>query len=63
MFLNENLIDKFYVTLCPRMIADDRAVAVVSGHGFDDHLERNFKLVSCKAVADEVFLCYEKRAS
>ena len=57
-FLELNLIDEMYVTLCPKIIGGDAAPSLVQGHGFADGKLPQLKLLNSDVVHDEIFLHY-----
>jgi 5-amino-6-(5-phosphoribosylamino)uracil reductase len=62
-FLRADLIDELYVTLCPTVIGDQKAPAIVSGTGFPKKTMKRLKLLSAKPVGDEVYLHYLAKKS
>lgn len=56
--LRHGLIDEVYLTLCPLLIGGATAPTPVDGDGFLAEFAPRLTLLSCKTVADEVFLHY-----
>lgn len=58
LFLKDRLVDEMYVTLCPKIVGDSGAPALVTGGGFQNNQILNLELLSQEAVGDEIFLHY-----
>ncbi len=59
-FVSQNLIDKYYVTLTPRILGGKNAPTLVDGIGFEPERVLNLKLVSCRKIGHEIYLIYKK---
>lgn len=59
-FAKEDLIDRYYVTVVPRVIGGKTAPTMVEGEGFDPAHLVNLRLKSLRRLKDEIFLVYEK---
>lgn len=57
-FLEADLIDEMYVTLCPKLIGGKDAPSIVGGKGWGRDEIRNLKLLGSRVVGDEIFLRY-----
>lgn len=57
-FLKADLLDEMYVTLCPHIIGDSTAPALVTGAGFLQQKLKSLKLLKATQVQDEIFLHY-----
>ena len=60
-FLQADLLDEMYVTVCPKIIGGQAAPSLVSGTGFDVNHLKNLNLLDHKKIGDELFLHYEIR--
>ncbi|BAZ07185.1 bifunctional deaminase-reductase-like protein [Calothrix sp. NIES-3974] len=60
-FLNANLIDEIYLTICPLILGGKTAPSLVSGQGFLESTAPQLELLSTKVVENEVFLHYRVR--
>lgn len=58
-FLQADLIDEMYITLCPRLIGGRGAASLVDGGGFLKDSLKNLKLLDCRVIGDEIFLHYQ----
>lgn len=59
-FLEEDLVDKIYLTLCPIVIGGAEAPTFVEGTGFSKKNFLKFRLKECKKRRDELYLVYER---
>lgn len=57
-FLQQDLIDEMYVTLCPLLIGGKTAPSLVGGIGFDKNTVKKIKLIDQEVVNSEIFLHY-----
>jgi riboflavin biosynthesis pyrimidine reductase len=62
LFLDADLVDRYYVTICPYLFGGERAKALtpISGRGILFKEERRFVLSNYEKVEDWVFLEYER---
>lgn len=60
-FLDANLIDELYVTLCPKVIGRRGAPTLADGEGFAGEEIKSLRLVESRVVGDEVFLRYARK--
>lgn len=60
-FVRDGLVDDIYVTVTPRLIGGVDAPSILDGKGFlrDEHVR--LRLVTCRRVANELFLHYRVR--
>jgi 5-amino-6-(5-phosphoribosylamino)uracil reductase len=58
-FLDEDLLDELYVTICPCLIGGERAPTAVDGEGWPLAQRRRMELTDLERVGDELFLHYE----
>jgi 5-amino-6-(5-phosphoribosylamino)uracil reductase len=58
-FLDEDLLDELYVTICPCLIGGERAPTAVDGEGWPLDQRRRMELTDLERVGDELFLHYE----
>lgn len=56
--LAEDLIDEFWLTICPLMVGGRDAPTVVGGEGFSLRSPKSLRLLSAEAIGEEVFLHY-----
>lgn len=56
--LAEDLIDEFWLTICPLMVGGRNAPGVVGGEGFLLRSAKSLRLLSAEAIGEEVFLHY-----
>ncbi|MEM9537975.1 MAG: RibD family protein [Cyanobacteria bacterium P01_E01_bin.42] len=56
--LAEDLIDEFWLTICPLMVGGRDAPGVVGGEGFLLRSPKSLRLLSCEAIGEEIFLHY-----
>lgn len=55
-------LDELWLTVCPLMLGGANAPTPVDGPGFPMDLAPRLDLVSCEAIAQEVFLHYRRRS-
>lgn len=56
--LSEELIDEFWLTVCPLILGGENAPTPVSGHGFLQNVAPRLELLEVKPIEQEVFLHY-----
>jgi 5-amino-6-(5-phosphoribosylamino)uracil reductase len=56
--LASDLIDEFWLTVCPLVLGGTSAPTPVEGSGFLEHQARRLQLLSAQTVGQEVFLHY-----
>ncbi|MBL7191123.1 RibD family protein [bacterium] len=63
IFLDNNLVDRYYVTVCPYLFGgkSDKIRTPVNGIGVRNTDEHRLKLLECKVSADWMLLTYEKQ--
>ncbi len=61
LFVAANLIDRYFVTLTPKIVGGRDAPTLVEGTGLAPSQFLNLKLKSAKKVGDELYLIYERR--
>ena len=57
----KDLIDEFWLTVCPLILGGKSAPTPVDGHGFITQAGRKLKLVAVETVEEEVFLNYRRQ--
>lgn len=57
--LEENLIDEFWLTVCPLILGGETAPTPVAGKGFLPPQSKSLVLLSVEKVAGEIFLHYQ----
>jgi 5-amino-6-(5-phosphoribosylamino)uracil reductase len=60
-WVEQDLIDEWNVTVCPRVIGGVNAPTMVEGNGFDAAHIRNYRLARCSSRSGEVFLKYKRK--
>lgn len=55
----EDLIDEFWLTVCPLILGGENAPTPVDGSGFAPELAPRLKLLETRLVGDEIFLHYK----
>ncbi|AFY59455.1 RibD family protein [Synechococcus sp. PCC 6312] len=58
--LAANLIDEWWVTLCPLVLGGTTAATPVAGLGFSVQAAPRFQLMATKQIGDELFLNYQR---
>jgi riboflavin-specific deaminase-like protein len=58
-FLDEDLLDELYITVCPCLIGGREAPTAVDGDGWPLAQRRRMELAEIERVGDELFLRYE----
>ena len=61
--LAADLIDEFWLTICPLILGGRTAPTPVAGEGFFSHLARPLELLSVQTIEHEVFLHYRLQRS
>ncbi|MBW4599799.1 MAG: RibD family protein [Calothrix sp. FI2-JRJ7] len=56
--LEQNLIDEFWLTVCPLLLGGTNAPSLVAGAGFIEKMAPRLELLEVKQVEQEVFLHY-----
>ena len=59
--MNVDLIDEFWLTICPLIIGGENAPTPCDGDGFSITTAPRFSLVSSQTIGDEVFLNYKRQ--
>lgn len=59
--VESDLIDEFWLTICPLILGGVAAPTPVEGQGFLSHLAPKLQLLEVKAVEEEVFLHYRRQ--
>lgn len=62
-FACDNLISEYHVTLTPKILGGKDAPTLVDGDGFLPSQVLNLKLLKCRRVKDELYLCYGRRVN
>ncbi len=57
-FIRHNLLHEIYITICPKIIGNNRSPSLVDGTGLDRFLVPQMTLKECRTVKNEVFLHY-----
>lgn len=60
-FVQDNLIDHYYVTLTPRILGGVEAPTLVDGKGHSAKSILDLTLLQCRRVGDELYLIYQKK--
>lgn len=61
--LEEDLIDEFWITICPLLLGGTDAPTLVEGKGFPAKLAPRLTLLSAEVIEQEVFLHYAVKRS
>jgi 5-amino-6-(5-phosphoribosylamino)uracil reductase len=56
-----DLIDEFWLTVCPLILGGTAAPTPVEGEGFSSPLARNLELLSVETIEQEIFLHYRRQ--
>ncbi|MBF0103748.1 MAG: dihydrofolate reductase family protein [Deltaproteobacteria bacterium] len=59
MFLQSELIDEMFITLCPLIIGGHQAPSLVGGEGFTVSHFKRFEIVKNEVIGHEIFLHYK----
>jgi 5-amino-6-(5-phosphoribosylamino)uracil reductase len=59
--LADDLIDEFWLTICPLILGGAAAPTPVGGQGFAEPLAPRLKLLSAEVIGQEVFLHYHRQ--
>jgi 5-amino-6-(5-phosphoribosylamino)uracil reductase len=59
--LADDLIDEFWLTVCPLILGGAAAPTPVGGQGFAESLAPRLKLLSAEVIGQEVFLHYHRQ--
>jgi 5-amino-6-(5-phosphoribosylamino)uracil reductase len=62
-FLEADLVDEFWLTVCPLILGGATAPTPVMGHGFVEGLAPRLELISAEVIGQEVFLHYRRQRS
>jgi riboflavin-specific deaminase-like protein len=60
-FARHNLIDRYHVTLTPKIVGGSQAPSLVEGEGLSPKDWLKLKLSQSRRVGDELYLTYERR--
>lgn len=56
-----DLVDEFWLTVCPLILGGTAAPTPVEGEGFSSPLARHLELLSVETIAQEIFLHYRRQ--
>ena len=60
LFLEKNLVDRMYITLCPSLLGGAEAPTIFEGAGFSVSGRSFWRLKECRKVRYELYLIYDR---